>query len=66
MAELSSIGRVRTLSQWLRKTGKKAEEFPKIDKLTPAEIFDAKQFASNVYPRPARWTVRLYDLAKQG
>jgi len=66
-SELESIGRVRTLTKWLRETGKPVEEYPKrlrSKQLTSEEIADAKKFAVGAYPMPSRWTVRLYHIAK--
>ena len=61
--EMLSLSRVRSLCEFLR-TGKAAEQYPHIAKMTPTEIDDAKKFANGTYPRPARWTLRLYQLAK--
>jgi hypothetical protein len=64
--ELESISRVRTLYAWLRKTGKTVSEYPRLGQLSETEIDDAKRFAVGMYPTPARWTARLYELAKKG
>ena len=65
-AQLQSIGRVRTMSRWLRRTSLPAEVYPKRSSLTAEEVEDAKRFAVGMYPTPARWTVRLYNMARQG
>lgn len=64
--ELDSIGRVRSLAQWLRRTSQPAEKYPKRSAMTAAEIEAAKRFAAGMYPWPRRWTKRLYHLAMDG
>lgn len=64
--ELLSIGRVRSLATWLRKSSKTAEQYPRIGKLSSSEVADAKAFACGIYPWPHRWTKRLFNYAKSG
>jgi hypothetical protein len=64
--DLEQVKRIRTMATWLRRSSRTAEQYPKRDQLSGTEIFDAKQFASGVYPWPSRWTIRLTRLAKEG
>jgi hypothetical protein len=64
--ELESIGRVRSLAQWLRRSSLPAERYPKLKGMTLGEIADAKNFATGMFPWPARWTAKLFNLAKAG
>lgn len=64
--ELVSIGRIRTLATWMRRTSKPAKDYPKIRQLSSREVFDAQQFACGRYPWPKRWTVKLFHVARDG
>jgi hypothetical protein len=61
---MESISRVRTAVVWARRTGKSIRDYPKRSAMSERELFDATAFATGNYPTPARWTRRLYDLAR--
>jgi len=63
---LQSIGRVRTMATWIRKTGKPAARYPKLAEMEGIEAEEAKRFAVGMYPWPARWTKKLYAAAVAG
>jgi hypothetical protein len=65
-AQLESMGRIRTLARWLRRTGATVDKYPKRHNMTVREIEEAKRFAVGMFPWPSRWTVRLYNAARQG
>lgn len=60
---LASISRIRTCQSWLRKTSKSINDYPRRAQLSERERTEAQQFAAGILPRPARWTIRLYQLA---
>lgn len=61
---MEEISRIRTAVTWMRSTGKPMSAYPKRGKLTERQQFDATAFATGNYPLPARWTRRLFDLAR--
>jgi hypothetical protein len=64
--EMASLGRIRGMASWVRKTGKHPKDYPKISAMSGREIFDARQFAVGGYPWPTRWTLHLVELARSG
>jgi hypothetical protein len=61
---METISRIRTAVVWMRRTGKPMSAYPKRGGLSEREQFDATAFATGNYPLPARWTKRLFDLAR--
>lgn len=64
--EMASLSRIRGMASWIRRTGGKPPNYPKISAMSEREQFDARQFAVGGYPWPARWTLNLVEMARSG